>query len=151
MTVTPAMEQMLMQVLNKAAEVYGLKPQNEVSVVLADDDYIHKLNRQYRNKNTPTDVLSFAMNDQCADDDEPDIADTPEDIEILLGDIVISLETAARQAEEFGHSLERELAYLTIHGMLHLLGYDHECEEDKSEMRQEEEHVLALLGITREQ
>lgn len=151
MTVTPAMEQMLTQVLNKAAEVYGLKPQNEVSVVLADDEYIHKLNRQYRNKDVPTDVLSFAMNDQCTDDDEPDIADTPEDIEILLGDIVISLETTARQAEEFGHSLERELAYLTIHGMLHLLGYDHECEEDKTEMRQEEEHVLSLLGITREQ
>ncbi|MBP2638128.1 MAG: ybeY [Firmicutes bacterium] len=151
MTVTPAMEQMLMQVLNKAAEVYGLTPQNEVSVVLADDEYIHKLNRQYRNKDVPTDVLSFAMNDQSADDAEPDIADTPEDIEILLGDIVISLETAARQAVEFGHSLERELAYLTIHGMLHLLGYDHECEEDKTEMRQEEEHVLSLLGITREQ
>ena len=151
MTVTPAMEQMLMQVLNKAAEVYGLTPQNEVSVVLADDEYIHKLNRQYRNKDVPTDVLSFAMNDQCADDDEPDIAEAPKDIEILLGDIVISLETAARQAEEFGHSLERELAYLTIHGMLHLLGYDHECEEDKTEMRQEEEYVLAQLGITREQ
>lgn len=151
MTVTPAMEQMLMQVLNKAAEVYGLEPQAEVSVVLADDPYIHQLNRQYRSKDVPTDVLSFALNDQCAGEQEPDITAVPTDLEILLGDIVISLETAARQAAEFGHSLERELAYLTIHGMLHLLGYDHESEEDRQEMRQEEEHVLSLLGITREQ
>ena len=151
MTITPEMEQMLTQVLNKAAEVYGLEPQTEVSVVLADDEYIHQLNRQYRGKDMPTDVLSFAMNDHCAGDPEPDIAEAPDDIEILLGDIIISLETTARQAEEYGHSMERELAYLTVHGMLHLLGYDHEEEEERKEMRQEEEHVLSLLGITREQ
>ncbi|WP_425061379.1 Endoribonuclease YbeY [Sporomusa carbonis] len=150
MILTPAMEQMLTQVLNKAAEVYGIQQRAEVSVVLADDEYIHQLNRQYRGKDTPTDVLSFAMNEYCADDHEPDIADAPEDIEILLGDIVMSLETAARQAEEFGHSLERELAYLTVHGMLHLLGYDHENETERVEMRQEEEYILSLLGITRE-
>ena len=151
MTITPAMECMLNQVLNKAAEVYGLEPQAEVSVVLADDEYIHQLNRQYRGKDKPTDVLSFAMNDHCAGTHEPDINQIPADIEILLGDIIISLETAARQAGEYGHSLERELAYLTVHGMLHLLGYDHEEAEEQQEMRQEEEHVLSLLGITREQ
>ncbi|SMC93960.1 rRNA maturation RNase YbeY [Sporomusa malonica] len=151
MTLTPVMEQMLTQVLNKAAEVYGLEPQTEVSVVLADDDYIRQLNRQYRGKDVATDVLSFAMNEHCAGDHEPDIAEAPGDIEILLGDIIISLETTARQAEEFGHSLERELAYLTVHGMLHLLGYDHEDEEERLEMRKEEEYVLSLLGITREQ
>jgi metalloprotein, YbeY/UPF0054 family len=142
---------MLTQVLNRAAEVYGLQPQTEVSVVLADDEYIHQLNRQYRQKDSPTDVLSFAMNDLCAGDQEPEIAEAPADIEILLGDIVISLETASRQAQEFGHSLERELAYLTVHGMLHLLGYDHEVEEERTEMRQEEEYILSLFGITREQ
>jgi probable rRNA maturation factor len=145
------MEQMLTQVLNKAAEVYKLALQTEVSVVLADDDYIRQLNRQYRGKDAPTDVLSFAMNEHCAGDHEPDIAEAPVDIEILLGDIIISLETTARQAEEFGHSLERELAYLAIHGMLHLLGYDHEDEKERLEMRKEEEYVLSLLGITREQ
>lgn len=149
--ITPEMEHKLIQVLNKTAEVYGLEPQTEVSVVLVDDEYIHQLNLQYRGKDMPTDVLSFAMNDQCADIHEPDINKVPEDIEILLGDIIISLETAARQAEEYGHSLERELAYLTVHGMLHLLGYDHEEEEEKREMRQEEEYVLSLLGITRDQ
>ncbi|HWR42666.1 rRNA maturation RNase YbeY [Sporomusa sp.] len=151
MTLTPAMEQMLMQVLNKAAEVYGLEPQAEVSVVLADDDYIRQLNRQYRGKDTPTDVLSFAMNEHCQGDHEPEITEAPDDIEILLGDIIISLDTTARQAEEFGHSLERELAYLTVHGMLHLLGYDHEDQAERLEMRKEEEYVLSLLGITREQ
>lgn len=139
------------QVLNKAADVYGLELQTEVSVVLADDEYIRQLNCQYRGKDMPTDVLSFAMNEQGADDSEPDITDAPNDLEILLGDIIISLETTARQAEEFGHSLDRELAYLTIHGMLHLLGYDHEEQQDKLAMRKEEEHVLSLLGITREQ
>lgn len=151
MILTPVMEQMLTQVLNKAAEVYGLEPQAEVSVVLADDEYIRQLNSQYRGKNVATDVLSFAMNEHCAGEHEPDIAEAPGDIEILLGDIIISLETAARQAEEYGHSLERELAYLTVHGMLHLLGYDHEDEEERLEMRKEEEYVLSLLGITREQ
>ena len=145
------MERMVTQVLNKADDVYGLELQTEVSVVLADDEYIRQLNCQYRGKDMPTDVLSFAMNEQGADDSEPDITDAPNDLEILLGDIIISLETTARQAEEFGHSLDRELAYLTIHGMLHLLGYDHEEQQDKLAMRKEEEHVLSLLGITREQ
>ena len=150
MTVTPAMEEMLAKVLNQAADVYGLEPQTEVSVVLADDEYIHGLNKRYRGKDRPTDVLSFAMNEHCEGEHEPEISEGPDNIEILLGDIVISLETAARQADEYGHSLERELAYLTIHGMLHLLGYDHEADEEKKEMRHEEEYVLSLLGIVRE-
>lgn len=137
------MEQIVRSVINKAAEVYGIETHTEVSVVLADDEYIHQLNRQYRGKDCPTDVLSFALNEG----EEPEILDGPE--EILLGDIIISLETAARQAEEYGHSLERELAYLTVHGILHLLGYDHMTEDEKKEMRQEEEYILSFLGITR--
>lgn len=137
------MEQIVKSVLNKAAEVYGIEPYTEVSVVLADDEYIHQLNHQYRGKDCPTDVLSFALNEG----EEPEIIDGPK--VVLLGDIIISLETAARQAEEYGHSLERELAYLTVHGILHLLGYDHMIEDEKKEMRQEEEHILSLLGITR--
>lgn len=137
------MEQIVRSVINKVAEVYGIETHTEVSVVLADDEYIHQLNRQYRGKDCPTDVLSFALNEG----EEPEILDGPE--EILLGDIIISLETAARQAEEYGHSLERELAYLTVHGILHLLGYDHMTEDEKKEMRQEEEYILSFLGITR--
>jgi len=144
MTVTPLMEQAVMAVLKKTAEIYAIEPNTEVSVVLADDEHIKQLNCQYRGKDCATDVLSFALNEG----EDPDIIDGPD--EILLGDIIISLETAARQAEEYGHSVERELAYLTVHGMLHLLGYDHEIEEDQREMRQEEEYVLTTLGITRD-
>lgn len=131
-------------VLDKTAEVLGVDEHAEVSVVFADDEYIRELNRDYRGKDSATDVLSFALDEG----EEPEIIDGP--AETLLGDIVISIETASRQAEDFGHSLQRELAYLTVHGMLHLLGYDHEDEADKAEMRHQEEDILALLGIARE-
>lgn len=137
------MEQIVRSVLQKTAEVYDIEPHTEVSIVLGNDEYIHALNLAYRGKDCPTDVLSFALNEG----DEPEVIDGPE--EVLLGDIIISLETATRQAAEYGHSLERELAYLTVHGILHLLGYDHMTEEEKQEMRQEEEHILSLLGINR--
>jgi len=137
------MEQILLSVLQKTAEVYNIQPSTEVSLVLASDEYIHALNREYRGIDTPTDVLSFALNEG----DEPVVFDGPE--EILLGDIIISMDTATRQATEYGHSLDRELAYLTVHGILHLLGYDHMVEEEKWEMRREEERVLSLLGINR--
>ncbi|WP_207857163.1 rRNA maturation RNase YbeY [Lucifera butyrica] len=137
------MEQMVNAVLKKTAEVYGLEEGSEVSVILVDDEYIKELNAAYRGKDMATDVLSFALNEG----EEPEIIDGPQ--ETLLGDIVISIETARRQSEEYGHSLERELAYLTVHGMLHLLGYDHEEEAAKEEMRTEEEHVLSSLGLVR--
>jgi len=119
-------------VLRKAADVYGLTENNEVSLVFCDDAYIQDLNKKYRGKDQSTDVLSFALNEG----EEPEIVDGPS--QVLLGDIIVSLETAARQAEEYNHSLEREVAY------------DHMTEEDKTEMRIEEEHVLSLLGITRD-
>ncbi|MCE5284677.1 MAG: rRNA maturation RNase YbeY [Pelosinus sp.] len=137
------LEKIITQVLAKAAEVYGLDAHTEVSIVLSDDEYIHKLNYEYRGKDQPTDVLSFAL----SEGEEPEIIDGP--TEVLLGDIIISVETAMRQAAEYGHSLEREMAYLTVHGILHLLGYDHMAEEEKQEMRTEEEHILGLLGIVR--
>lgn len=143
MKVTEQLENIVTAVLQKAAEIHALAPQTEVSVVLADDPYIREINRDYRGKDRATDVLSFALNEG----DEPDIIDGPE--ELLLGDIIISLETAERQAGEFGHSLERELAYLTVHGMLHLLGFDHEDEAERQTMRREEERVLTELNITR--
>ncbi len=131
-------------VLNKAAAVLGVAPGAEVGVVFADDAYIRGLNRDYRGIDAATDVLSFALDEG----EEPVVQGGPE--EVLLGDIVISLETAERQAAEFGHSLEREVAYLAIHGMLHLVGYDHEEEAAKAAMRREEERILDSLGIGRE-
>ena len=115
----------------------------ELSVVLCDNAYIHELNKTYRNIDRPTDVLSFALNE--GEEEGYDGPDTK-----LLGDIVISLDKTQEQAEEYGHSFERELAYLTVHGMLHILGYDHMTDEDKAEMRKEEEFVLHRLGFVRE-
>lgn len=143
MTVLPVMEETVQTVLQKAAELYGLTEAAEVSVALCDDATIHQLNRDFRKVDRPTDVLSFALNEG----EEPEIVDGP--AEELLGDIIISVDTLERQAEEYGHSLERELAYLTIHGFLHLMGYDHETEDDKLEMRREEEVVLSALGMNR--
>lgn len=131
-------------VLEKTAEIHELAEQCEVSLVLVDDEYIHELNRDYRGIDRPTDVLSFALNEG----EEPEVIDGPE--ESLLGDIIISLETATRQAIEYNHSLERELAFLTVHGMLHLLGYDHEEENDRQQMREQEEHILLLMEISRD-
>lgn len=139
------MEQIVNDVINKTGEVFELGDKVEVSLLFVDDDYIQGLNAQYRGIDRATDVLSFAFNEG----EEPDIIGGPE--ESLLGDIIISLDTAGRQANEYGHSLEREVAYLTVHGMLHLLGYDHEEAQDKQKMREREEYILALLGITREE
>lgn len=141
--VTAAMNDVLISILNKAAEVLAVDNQAEVSVVLVDDNNIRELNRQYRGLDRSTDVLSFALREG----DEPEVINGPE--ETLLGDIVISLETAIRQADEYGHSLSRELAFLAVHGMLHLNGYDHETETAEREMRRQEEHILSLAGIGR--
>lgn len=130
--------------LQKAAEILGLDPEVEVSLLLCDDIYIRELNREYRSKDLATDVLSFALEEG----EEPAVIGGPK--ETLLGDIVISVETATRQAKEYGHSLEREVAFLAIHGLLHLLGYDHELgkvEEDA--MRLEEEKILVAAGLGR--
>ena len=123
-------------------ELYGVMDA-EVSVTLTDDAHIHVLNRDYRGVDRPTDVLSFALTES----EEPVIIDAP--CAVVLGDLVISLERAATQAEEYGHSFLRELSFLTVHGMLHLLGYDHIEEEDRLEMEEEQRHVMDVLGIAR--
>ena len=103
------------------------------------------MNRDYRNVDRATDVLSFALDE---DGGEPELVGGPE--VHLLGDIIISAETAARQAEEFGHGLEREIVYLAVHGLLHLLGYDHMQEEDKAIMRAKEEEALREIKLSEE-
>ncbi|WP_102493311.1 rRNA maturation RNase YbeY [Selenomonas felix] len=123
-------------------ELYGVMDA-EVSVTLTDDAHIHVLNRDYRSVDRPTDVLSFALTES----EEPAILDAP--YGVVLGDLVISLERVAAQAEEYGHSVLRELSFLTVHGMLHLLGYDHIEEEDRVEMEEEQRHVMDVLGIAR--
>ncbi len=117
----------------------------EVSVSFLDNDEIQKLNQQYRGKDMPTDVLSFPL----AIGDKHEI--NPDSGAKMLGDIALSIPKVYEQAEQFGHSIQREFAYLTVHSMLHLLGYDHEAGGiDAVRMREKEEEVLAKLGLQRD-
>lgn len=121
----------------------------EVSVTVTNDEEIQKLNLEHRGMDRPTDVLSFPML-EFFHPGEIDAAVGDYDQEkLLLGDIVISLERALRQAEEFGHSLQREIGFLAAHSTLHLLGYDHETAEDEAVMIEKQKHYLNNLGLKR--
>jgi probable rRNA maturation factor len=138
----PDAEELVRRVLEEAARREGVSDA-EVSVTLVDDRRIWELNRQYRGVDRPTDVLSFAMREG---ETEPVLGEEGRE---LLGDIIISVETAERQAREYGHSLERELAFLAVHGFLHLLGYDHQSPEEEAVMFAKQEEVLTGLGLVR--
>ena len=114
----------------------------EISVTFVDMEEIHALNKEYRDVDRPTDVLSFP---QFYDLEE----EIPEVGEICLGDVVICRDKAAEQAEEFGHSFEREIIYLFVHSVLHLLGYDHMEEDENACMRAREEEIMEHLGVLR--
>ena len=144
-SIPEALEADLTKAMNVVAELEALSPQTEVDITLVDDAAIHELNRTYRGIDRPTDVLSFALDEG---EEEPEVDD--DEIEHLLGDVVISAPTAVRQGEEYGHGLEREMTYLAVHGMLHLLGYDHMEEKDKLIMRKREEEVLRRLDLAEE-
>jgi probable rRNA maturation factor len=139
----------LAQVINQVTDAIGvmrkLPANTEVSVLLVDNDYIRDLNRIYRHQDKATDVLSFAMNEQT--EDEPEVG-FEEEIN-MLGDIVISLEMAQSQSVEYGHSMARELGFLVAHGMLHLLGLDHENETEEQEMLAWQEKVLQSINLVR--
>ncbi|MBQ7603549.1 MAG: rRNA maturation RNase YbeY [Clostridia bacterium] len=117
----------------------------QISVCFTDNEGIRAMNRQFRNLDAETDVLSFPLGENGVYDRDPETG------AFLLGDIVISVQKAMEQAESFGHSLEREIAFLTVHSMLHLLGYDHEeGKSEESEMFAKQEEILTLLGLTRD-
>lgn len=139
---------------------HGGVPDAQMGITLVEDEAIRALNAQFRGIDRATDVLSFPLVDysgEYEEDQDPWEEDgalvmdkDPLTGEVMLGDLVISMATADRQAQRFGHSLERELAYLTVHGMLHLLGYDHEVPEDKALMREAEEAILGEMGLLRQ-
>ncbi|WP_213975252.1 rRNA maturation RNase YbeY [Tepidanaerobacter acetatoxydans] len=143
--VTQKLEELINKAVNTAISVEKVSGDLEVSIALVDDEYIQKLNRQYRSLDASTDVLSFAMREtvfeECGSFEFQE--------EELLGDVVISLEKAKEQAVEYGHSFEREVGFLVVHGILHLLGYDHEVGEEKVVMRQREEEILKAIDLTR--
>lgn len=117
----------------------------EVSVTFTDNEGIRELNRKFRNIDRPTDVLSFPLFDYTGESEEPPV----DEFVGMLGDIVISLEQAKKQAEKFGHSFEREAAFLTVHSMLHLLGYDHEAGGDEeADMRRRQREILDRMGLS---
>ena len=133
-------EEIIEKVINKAFEIERLKKAS-CSIIIVDNSYIHKLNKEYREIDRVTDVISFALEDEKSM--------VIHDGTRLLGDIYICLEKAKEQAKEYGHSLERELCFLAVHGLYHLLGYDHETEEEAEVMFKKQEEVLKVYGITR--
>lgn len=118
-----------------------------MSVTLTNPEEIEKLNRQYRNIDRPTDVLSFPMFEK--DELDKKIQTNDFENEDILGDIVVSVDKVKEQAIEYGHSFERELSYMIVHGFYHLMGYDHIEENDKKVMRKKEENILEKLSISR--
>jgi probable rRNA maturation factor len=122
----------------------------EVSVLIVDDDEIRAINKEHRDIDKATDVLSFPMVEFVNGELISDEGDYDMDLEeLMLGDIIISAETAKRQAEEYGHSFEREIAFLTAHSSFHLLGYDHMEEEDEKIMIGKQESILQQMGLRR--
>lgn len=136
------LNELLEKVVEKSLEVESIDNDIEVSISFVDNDEIRHLNREFRNKDSATDVLSFPQYDDL------ELLKQENSI-VILGDIVISLEKAKEQSIEYGHSFERETAFLTAHSMFHLFGYDHDTDENTKLMRQKEEKVLELLGILR--
>lgn len=130
-TLSEIEQKRLEQLLQMAATMEG-RASGELSLTFCDNNRIQEMNRTFRGIDRATDVLSFPMDD-----------------EDLLGDIVISIPIAQEQANEYGHSFERELFFLVLHGFLHLLGYDHKTEEEEKVMFAKQEHILTEMGITR--
>lgn len=143
------LENLVEIVIKKTLEYEGVDEKCEVNLMFVDNDEIKEINNEQRNIDSATDVLSFPMLD--AKNGEIMVSETDyfEDY-LVLGDIVISLERAKEQAEEYGHSFFREVGFLTCHSVLHLLGYDHMEDSDRKVMRKKEEEVLSLLELTRE-
>ncbi|CAM3116952.1 rRNA maturation RNase YbeY [Filibacter tadaridae] len=138
--------ELIQKILRHAASEEGLKGESEVSVTFMTDEEIRIVNAQYRGKDTPTDVISFAL-EEMTDGEVAIVAE--EGIPTVLGDIIISVETAKRQAEEYGHDFNREIGFLALHGFLHLLGYDHMNEEEEKRMFGRQKEILATLGLER--
>lgn len=142
LTIEDSLLKEILRAADVVGEIYGVDSA-ELSITLTDDEHIHALNREYRGVDRATDVLSFAFRES----DEPEVIDAEFEI---LGDVIISLERAKVQAEEFGHSFLREVIFLEVHGLLHLLGYDHIDDDESQEMETEQRFIMDKLGILRE-
>ncbi|EHL73735.1 rRNA maturation RNase YbeY [Bacillus smithii] len=133
------------QLLQFASEKEGIQEESEVSVTFVDNQRIQEINRDYRHKDQPTDVISFALEET----DEEEVEIIGEDMPRVLGDIIISVPKAREQAHDYGHSFQRELGFLAVHGFLHLLGYDHMTEEEEKIMFSRQREILHEYGLKR--
>lgn len=143
---------LLQRVMEQVLQDEGIEMEVVVGVTLVEPDRIQEINRAFRKVDSVTDVLSFPMIDGMLAQAAPAAllgCVDPETGALELGDLVLCPARAAEQAREYGHSLRREMGYLCAHGMLHLLGYDHEDEDERAVMRQKEEQALAALSLTR--
>ena len=145
---TPERERLTEKVIEAALDNEGFSHDCYVAVTLTDDENIRIINNEQRGIDASTDVLSFPVLEFEDGEMLAGVGDYIED-KIILGDVVLSLETALRQSEEFGHSFEREMGYLICHSILHLLGYDHENDSEREVMRRKEEETLEKLSLTR--
>lgn len=143
---TDEIKETLERVCLKSLQYEEFNEDCEVSLSIVTNDEIHDINKQFRNIDSPTDVLSFPQ----LTFEEGEEADVNENGEIVLGDIIISIDRAKEQAEEYGHSLKRELAFLSVHSMLHLMGYDHMVPEEEEDMFRRQKEILIEAGIPRE-
>lgn len=146
-------KRMIKQAVNVALDAENIGVPCEISVLLTDDEGIQTINREFRKVDKPTDVLSFPANEFEAGKFDPEIAEqNPQTGRIMLGDMALSLEHAEEQGREFGHGTKREIQYLTVHSMLHLLGYDHVDEgEEKRIMRSREKEIMARIEGVKEE
>ena len=132
------------KLLQHAAKVEKIEEGSEVSITFVTNEAIHEINREYRDKDQPTDVISFALEEMG----EGEVKIIGEGIPRILGDIIISTDRTREQAAEYGHSFERELGFLAVHGFLHLLGYDHMTEQDEKEMFSKQDEILRSFGLS---
>lgn len=134
------------QLLQHAATHLNIEDGSEVSITFVTNEAIHEINREYRDKDQPTDVISFALEELG----EGEVEIIGEGLPRILGDIIISTDRTKEQAEEYGHSFERELGFLAVHGFLHLLGYDHMTNEDEQVMFGKQDEILSSFGLGRD-
>lgn len=132
--------------LQHAAKIENVEDGTELSVTFVTNEAIHEINREYRHKDAPTDVISFALEEMG----EGETAIVAEGMPRILGDVIISIDRTREQAEQFGHSFERELGFLAVHGLLHVLGYDHMVPEDEKIMFGKQDEILESYGLSRD-
>ncbi|MBN8191001.1 rRNA maturation RNase YbeY [Bacillus sp. NTK074B] len=145
-TISEEQTSLVRNILNFAAGKEEVEDESEVSVTFVTNERIQEINREYRGKDQPTDVISFALEELGEDEVEIIGSEIPR----VLGDIIISIDRTKEQAEEYNHSVSRELGFLALHGFLHLLGYDHMEEEEEKEMFQKQKDILDEYGLKRD-